>query len=223
MNRDFRKFCHFRILRWGLITVLGLGVCNAQNIDPLPLPSRQVLGIELGRELDLKGVSVPLGRPNDGLRIRCDRIRVVSKQVGGMRIGLIPELEVTGMNLEVRGRVPASAWCGLVQSFFQSEPLLSQSCFQNFSLVFDSTKKFRLEAKAACFKEAQGVLLLEKPALKIGGDRFPFHRADLILEGEQAGKLVIADDKGRRLGLHIPVENLPSEFNHRQKHDKKEK
>ena len=107
MNRRFRKFCHFRILRGGLIGVLGIGVCNAQNIAPLTLPLRQVLGIEMGRDLDLKGVSVPLGLPNDGLRIRCDRIRVVSKQVGGMRIGLIPELEVTGMNWEVRGQIPA--------------------------------------------------------------------------------------------------------------------
>lgn len=213
MNRGFRKFCHCRILCGGLIGVLGIGVCKAQKIDPLTMPSRQVLGIELGRDLDLKGVSVLLGLPNDGLRIRCDRIRVVSKQVGGMRIGLIPELEVTGMNWEVRSRISDSAWCALAQSFFQSEPLLSQSCFKNFSLDFGWMKKFRLVAKEARYEDAQRVLLLEKPALEIGVERFLFHSANLILEGEQAGKLVITDDKERRLELYIPLEVLPSEFN----------
>lgn len=193
---------------------MGLEVSHAQNSDFFSTPpSHQVLGIQLARDLDLKGVSVPLGPPNDGLIIRCDRIRVVSKKVGSMRIGLIPELEVSGMNWEVRGRMPASAWCGLAQSFFQREPMLSQSYFQNFSLVFAWMKSFRLEAKEARFEGAQGVLLLEKPALEIGGERFPIHSAELILEGEQAGKLVIADDKGRRLGLFIPTEVLPSEFN----------
>jgi len=197
--------------------VVGEEVCCAQEGGLFgPMPSNQVLSMKLARELDLKGVSVPLGLPNEEVRIGFARLRVVSKQVGKMRIGVFPELEVTGMSWEVQGAVSASDWCALVRSFFEREPLIRQSRYQGFSLVFDSMKNFRMKAKEARFEEHESVLQIEKPVLEIGGDCFHFSRGELSLKGWQAGKLVIVDEVGHRLGLQIPTGIPPARFIRKQ-------
>ena len=205
--------------------VVGGEDCCAQEGGLFgPMPSNQVLSMKLARELDLKGVSVPLGLPNEGVRIGFARLRVVSKQVGKMRIGVFPELEVTGMSWEVQGAVSASDWCALVRSFFEREPLIRQSRYKGFSLVFDSMKNFRMKAKEARFEEHESVLKIDKPVLEIGGDCFPFSRGELLLEGGQAGKLVIVDEIGYRLGLQIPTSIPSARFIRKQKkhHDKED-
>ena len=213
ITRIFWLLCRAVIFSW-LLTAAPINVCSAQSSGLYgTMPSRQVMGLELSRALELKGVSVSLGQPTEGVLIQCAEIRVGSKRIGSVKLGLIPELEVRGMSWEVRGAIPASVWCELVRSFFQREPFISQSCLQGFSLVFDWMKNFRLEAKTAQFEPSRGILLIENLSLEIGRQQLHFNRGELILEGQGAGKLVIADHHRRRLGFKLPFEQWPPEFN----------
>lgn len=210
LSRSFLGSFNFGILWLALIASASSELSSAQSSDLWEThPKQQVLGVPLTRELHLKGVSIPLGQPNAGVLLRCAEVRVVSKQIGMMRIGLIPALEVSEMSWEIRGEIPASKWCGMVMTLFQSEPLLGQSHFEGFSLVFNTTKNFRLESKAAHIESERNVLLIEKPSVEIGGESFRFHSAELLLEGDRAGKLLIAISKSHRIYLDLPLDTLP--------------
>jgi len=174
--------------------------------------SELVFGMKPSRELDLKGVSVLLGDANKGVRISSGRVRVVSKQVGKIRVGLIPELEVSEMQWEVCGRMPATTWGAMVQRFFEREPLLGESCFRGFVLVWSSSKNVRLEAPEARFDARNKCLQLDNAVLEVRGKRYSFDHGTLFLEESQAGNLVLERVSGDRLDVGIPSELSPPEI-----------
>jgi hypothetical protein len=171
-----------------------------------------VFGMKPSRELDLRGVSVLLGEATQGVRISCGRVRVVSKQVGKIRVGLIPELEVSEMQWEVCGRMPAITWGAMVQRFFEREPLLSESCFRGFVLVWSSAKNVRLEAPEARFDARNNCLQLDNTVLEVRGKRYSFDHGTLFLEESQAGNLVLDRVSGDRLDVSISSELSPPEI-----------
>jgi hypothetical protein len=177
--------------------------------DPEP---KLVFGMKPSRELDLKGVSVPLGDCNGGVKISFGRVRVVSKQVGAIRIGLLPELEVTGMHWEIRGRMSGFVWAGMVRRFFEREQLLRESCFRGFVLDFNSSNNFRLEADVVRFDGRSNGFQVEKPILEVDGVRYRFPRAQLLLKDSQAGKLVLADALGEDFSVQLDPVLTPLEI-----------
>jgi hypothetical protein len=203
-------------MRWkpAILLAVSFAAFDTTRADTLLRDARAelVLGMKPGRDLDLKGVSVHLGTVNEGVRISCARVRVVSKQIGGMKIGIIPELEVTDMTWDAHGQIAESVWAGMVRRFFEREPLMKESRFRGFTLLLRTPKNFRLKSAKACFDGSDGGLELEKPVLELDGRLYGFHRAKLFLDEEQAGKLVLADELGNRLSIKVPFDFLPPEI-----------
>ena len=192
-------------LKSAILLVLSIVAFDTTIADTLlrDAQAELVFGMKPGRDLDLKGVSAHLGKVNEGVRISCARVRVVSKQIGGMKIGLIPELEVTDMTWDVHGQIAGSVWVGMVRRFFEREPLMKESRFRGFTLLLRTPKNFRLKSANARFDGSDGGL---------DGSLYGFHRAKLFLDEEQAGKLVLADELGNRLSIKIPFDLLPPEI-----------
>ena len=76
------------------------------------VPEPQFLGIQADRAMRLSGLSVPLDAISqaDGGRVVFDRVTVESKKIGGLRIGLLPELAIEGMRIEIPLSQPPDRW-----------------------------------------------------------------------------------------------------------------
>lgn len=170
----------------------------------VPPPEHSVLGLDLSRALELKGVTVPLGTPEKGVAIHFGSVRVVSKKLHGLRIGLIPELEVQRMEWRVKSA--GAEWSSEVREFFGRESLLASAEFNGFELVFEERKDFRLEAKKARFEDGARHLELRGVAMRSGGRRLYFPEARLLLEKPRAGYLEVANRTEDGLKIKLPSE-----------------
>lgn len=176
------------------------------------MSAQRIFGAKLSRDLDLKGISVPLGARNSGVVIHCEELRVVSKEMGMVKIGLIPELSITGMSWEVRGPIAVSEWCALIRAYFQNEPLMSQSHFKDFLISFDWITNCRLKAQKANIEFSRKTLHLENLTLELADRHFQFAQGDFILEGARVGKLALASGRKQRLEIDFPASVLPQQF-----------
>jgi hypothetical protein len=171
---------------------------------PGPPPDGALLGQDLSRALELKGVIVALGPPGNGVAIHFGSMRVVSKKLHGLRIGLIPELEVQRMAWRVKSA--GAEWSSEVREFFGRESLLASAEFNGFALVFEESKDFRLEAKKARFEDGARHLELRGVAMRSGGRRFYFPEARLLLEEPLAGYLEVTNRAADGLKVKLPSE-----------------
>lgn len=168
----------------------------------------EVFGQDLSRELELKGVRVPLGASGRVVTVELDHVRVVSKKMQGLRIGLIPELEIEGMAWTVEG--VGIGWCEEIRIFFERQTLLKGARFRGFKMAFARAADFTLQAKEAKFGETAGRLELRGVAMRSGGRRFFFAVASLELIGPAAGKLVVADQKQPGIVYDTPLKTFPA-------------
>jgi hypothetical protein len=182
---------------WGAIAV-----AHAAESLPAFQINANILGQELSRALELKGVIVPLGSPKVDVAVHFGTVRVVSKKIHGLRIGVIPELEVQRMMWRVKSG--GSGWSSRVKEFFRREPILAGATFKRFELVFEDVEDFRLVANEGKLQSGSNRLELLGVAMKSSSRRFFFPEARIFLEGTRAGDLEVEDHEGDGLQIKLP-------------------
>ncbi len=175
---------------------------------PISFPKGSVFGEELSRALELKGVGWSRRSvvPKDSwVFLRWGRIAVGSREIQGVRIGAIPQLEVQDMSWTVHGDPWDLAWCRDVKGLFDKERHLRDARIEGFELVFESGGKPSLSADRVRFDD-RGLVL--SGARLVDGDRErSFPEAVLSLDMETLGQLNIQGLSGDAFRAPLPSDS----------------
>ena len=125
------------------------------------VPSSQFLGIQADRSIRISGLSVPLeSSPQaDGGRVIFDRVTLESKKIGGLRIGLLPELAIEGMRIEIPLSQPPDRWTSALRYLWKRERLLQSARVSGFS-ISDREGRELLRAERADMKRDGSAIML---------------------------------------------------------------
>jgi hypothetical protein len=142
----------------------------------------------------LAGLSVPLDANSeaDGGSVFFDRVVVESKKVGGLRIGLLPELAIEGMRLEVPVSQPPDDWTSALRRLWKSEPLLQSSRICGFSIGDREGREF-LRGEQADMKRDGTAIVLNGIVAACVPRKIP--SAGLALYGPQEGSVLIGPNR----------------------------
>ena len=171
------------------------------------VPESRFLGIEANRAMRLSGLSVPLDATShaDGGRVVFDRVSVQSKKIGGLRIGLLPELAIEGMRVEIPVSQPPDRWTSALRRLWQRERLLQSARISGFTISDRDGREF-LRAERADMKRDGSAFILNGVVASPASKKIP--AAELALSGPQAGSVLIGPN--RRPLLLFTSTNLPN-------------
>ena len=151
------------------------------------LSERRFLGFPMDRSMRLSGLSVPLspdGKNNLG-RVVFENVSIRPKSFGGLQIGVLPELLVEGLRVEIPPGDQSAEWAANLRAVLQREPLLRSARFSGFS-IRDFSGADILQAERA--KIGEGCALISLEGIRTGEARIP--SGTLSLRGSQAGQLL---------------------------------
>ena len=171
------------------------------------VPESRFLGIEANRAMRLSGLSVPLDATShaDGGRVVFDRVSVQSKKIGGLRIGLLPELAIEEMRVEIPVSQPPDRWTSALRRLWQRERLLQSARISGFTISDREGREF-LRAERADMKRDGSAFILNGVVASPASKKIP--AAELALSGPQAGSVLIGPN--RRPLLLFTSTNLPN-------------
>ena len=171
------------------------------------VPEPQFLGIQANRAMRLSGLSVPLDATShaDGGRVVFDRVSVQSKKIGGLRIGLLPELAIEGMRVEIPLSQPPDRWTSALRQLWKRERLLQSARVSGFS-ISDREGRELLRAERADMKSDGSAIMLNGIVTSPTSKKIP--SAELALSGPRAGSVLIGPNR-RPLPLFTST-NLPN-------------
>lgn len=169
--------------------------------------SSQFLGIQADRSIRISGLSVPLeSSPQaDGGRVIFDRVTLESKKIGGLRIGLLPELAIEGMRIEIPLSQPPDRWTSALRHLWKRERLLQSARVSGFS-ISDREGRELLRAEGADMKRDGSAIMLNGIVTSPASKKIP--SAELALSGPRAGFVLIGPNR-RPLPLFTST-NLPN-------------
>ena len=145
---------------------------------------RRFLGFPMDRSMRLSGLSVPLSPDgkNDLGRVVFENVSIRPKSFGGLQIGVLPELLVEGLCVEIPPGDKSGEWAGNLRAVLQREPLLRSARFSGFS-IRDFSGIDILQAERA--KIGEGCALISLEGVSMGAARIP--SGSISLRGAQAG------------------------------------
>ncbi len=157
-------------------------------------PESRFLGIQADRAMSLSGLSVPLDATShaDGGRVVFDRVSVQSKKVGGLRIGLLPELAIEGMRVEIPVSQTPDGWTCALRRLWKRERLLQSARISGFSISDHEGREF-LRAEQADMKRDNSAMILNGVVTSATSRKIP--SAELALSGPQAGTVLIGPNR----------------------------
>jgi hypothetical protein len=155
----------------------------------------------------LSGLSVPLSPDgkNDLGRVVFENVSIRPKSFGGLQIGVLPELLVEGLRVEIPPGDKSAEWAANLRAVLQREPLLRSARFSGFSIRNFSGADI-LQAERA--KIGEGCALIYLEAIRTGEARIP--SGTISLRGAQAGHLLcgrsstLLTDSSKNSKLKIP-------------------
>jgi hypothetical protein len=166
-------------------------------------------GLPLERGAVFSDVRIPLARKdhlNPDLIIRIEKIDVSSKKFNYLIISVIPEVTFRGLKIEILGSDNSSSWCDLLNDFSTSNPLFQQVRMERVTLVCDWDNSMQISAEMGLINQSQGVLILRKVYLDIGGGIQEIPEACLHLRGAEKGNLCWKEVSGcHALSLLCPL------------------
>ena len=165
------------------------------------------LGIQADRAMRLSGLSVPLDASSqaDGGRVVFERVTVESKKIGGLRIGLLPELAIEGMRVEIPVSQPPDGWTSALRHLWKRERLLQSARISGFSISDREGREF-LRAERANMKSDGSAMILNGVVTSATSRKIS--SAELALSGPRAGSVLIGPNR-RPLPLFTST-NLPN-------------
>jgi hypothetical protein len=171
------------------------------------VPESQFLGIQADRVMRLSGLSMPLDASSqaDGGRVVFEHVTVQSKKFGGLRIGLLPELAIEGMRVEVPDNQSAYLWTSALRHLWKRERLLQSARISGFSISDREGRKF-LRAELANMKSDGSAMILNGVVTSATSRKIS--SAELALSGPRAGSVLIGPNR-RPLPLFTST-NLPN-------------
>ena len=145
---------------------------------------RRFLGFPMDRSMRLSGLSVPLSPDgkNDLGRVVFENVSIRPKSFGGLQIGVLPELLVEGLRVEIPPGDKSAEWAANLRAVLQREPLLRSARFSGFS-IRDFSGTDILQAERA--KIGEGCALISLEGVSMGEARIP--SGSISLRGAQAG------------------------------------
>lgn len=148
------------------------------------------MGFQVDRAMRLSGLSVPLvaGGEGGGGRIVFDNVFVQSRKIGGLRIGILPELVIEGMRLEVPSEDHADLWMAGLQEFLKGEPLLQSAKINGFSICNHHGGELLRAERGSVTRDGAAIQL---NGVSIFPESKKFPAAELALSGSQAGAVLI--------------------------------
>lgn len=148
------------------------------------------MGFQVDRAMRLSGLSVPLRAEGEGGfgRVVFDQVSVQSKKMGGLRIGIFPELVIEGMRLEVPGDKPAPFWMTHLLELLKGESLLQSAKIKGFTIC-DQHGGELLRAESGSVTRDGTAIRLSGVCIFPQSKKFP--AAELALSGSQAGAVLI--------------------------------
>ena len=158
------------------------------------VPESRFLGIQADRAMRLSGLSVPLDASSqaDGGRVIFDRVVVESKKIGGLRIGLLPELAIEGMRVEIPLSQPPDGWTSALRKLWKSERLLQSARISGFSISDREGREF-LRAERADMKRDGSAIVLNGVVAAPISRKIP--SAELAISGPHAGSVLIGPNR----------------------------
>jgi hypothetical protein len=178
-----------RFILSGLLAFFFLPVTSYCDV-----PESRFLGFRADRAMRLSGLSVPLDATSqaDGGRVFFDRVTIQSQKMGGLRVGLLPELAIEGMRVEVPDNRSADIWTSALRRLWKRERLLQSARISGFSISDRDGREF-LRAERADMKRDSSSIMLN------GVVTFPASKkkssAELVLCGPQAGSVLIGPNR----------------------------
>ena len=154
----------------------------------------QFLGIPASRTLFLSGLSVPLDASSqaDGGRVIFERVTVQAKKIGGLRIGVLPELVIKGMRVEVSCSKSASHWAYALLGVFKRERLLESAKISGFSITNREGREFLRAERVKMKRDGSAIILND---VLIPPESKNFSSAELALIGPQVGSVLIGPNR----------------------------
>ena len=177
-----------------------LFLCPLGHAQP---SERRFLGFPMDRSMRLSGLSVPLspdGKNNLG-RVVFENVSIRPKSFGGLQIGVLPELLVEGLRVEIPPGDQSAEWAANLRAVLQREPLLRSARFSGFS-IRDFSGTDILQAERA--KIGEGCALISLEGVRMGKARIP--SGTISLRGAQAGHWLC----GRSSTLLIDSSKIPN-------------
>lgn len=176
-----------RVVRLFLLTLLALFCCPIHASTEV---GGRFMGFQVDRAMRLSGLSVPLRADEQGGlgRVVFGQVSVQSKKMGGLRIGILPELVIEEMRLEVPGNEPALLWMTHLLELLKGESLLQSAKIKGFTICdHDGGELLRAE---------RGSVTRDGEAIQLSGvSIFPKSKklpaVELALSGSQAGSVLI--------------------------------
>lgn len=171
------------------------------------VPESRFLGIQADRAMRLSELSVPLDPTShaDGGRVVFARVTVQSKKIGGLRIGLLPELAIEGMRIEIPVSQTRDGWTSALRHLWKRERLLQSARISGFSISDRAGREF-LRAERADMKRDGSAFILNGVVASPDSKKIP--AAELALSGPQAGSVLIGPNR-RPMPLSTST-NLPN-------------
>jgi hypothetical protein len=140
---------------------------------------------------EVKGLSLSIGpvsaRPV--VQLFCARLKVERRAFGFLKVGILPELAVEGMELHINRSPDSQTWAGQLRSFLDANPIFREAVIKGFKLQ-TSNNAFSVTAERARFATGPSRILLDK--IKVKGVSFGVKQAGeavIPLEGWDSGKL----------------------------------
>jgi hypothetical protein len=147
-------------------------------------------GIQVDRAMRLSGLSVPLVAGGEGGvgRIIFDKVSVQSKKIGGLRIGILPELVIEGMRLEVPPSEQPDRWALGLHGMLNREPLLQSAIISGIVISERHGREFLRAERGAVARDGSSIQL---NGVTMFPDEKKIPAAELALSGPKAGSLLI--------------------------------
>ena len=142
----------------------------------------------------LEGVQVPLGVKNSTTsgRVSFETITIQSKRVGGLRIGVLPELRIEDMNLRLASDADSVEWAEELHRLLKREPLLQSATIERLSISQPDGSPIVEAGRAGLSRDATR---LELKNVRIAGASKKIPSAQLVLAGRNAGSVLIGSKR----------------------------
>jgi hypothetical protein len=152
---------------------------------------------------EVKGLSLSIGpvgaRPI--VQLFCARLKVERRAFGFLKVGVLPELAVEGMELNINRSHDSQTWAGELRSFLDANPIFREAVIKGFKLQ-TSNGAFSVTAERARFATGPPRILLNKVEAK--GASFGIKEVgegEIPLEGWHSGRLRLTHHEPRHIDI----------------------
>ena len=152
------------------------------------------MGFTLNKNSSLRGIMIPIGGENVAaptLRVFIEEISVERKSSGNMTFGVVPQIVLRGMKVQIMDQGGVGEWQALLSNFATREASLAGTKIREFELAHQNKEALVVKAETAGFGALDATLQLRQVRVYKKGQLLKaIKSARIPMSGPQAGQLV---------------------------------